>query len=169
MWAEKTTRVMTELGVQASFGKTCLYINHGLDNRSSEAYSTHNAAIKLPATVSCIKTADLASVNVDDYQIIAIDEAQFFDETLISCVRRWVEAGKTVYVAGLHADSTGQKFGHVLDLIPFADYSKQLRAWCQICQDRHACFTKRIDNTKEQINVGDAHSYQPVCRRHFVN
>ena len=72
--------------------------------------------------------------------------------------------------AGLNGDSSRNKFGEIIDLIPIAELITQLHALCIKCKNgNHATFSKRIcSKSKSQILVG-TDEYIPVCRYHFLN
>jgi thymidine kinase len=113
----------------------------------------------------------LKDVKISDYDVIAIDEAQFFSdlfENVLTFVERYK---KTVIVAGLSGDYKRGEFGQILKLIPFCDLD-QLRtttAYCCMCNNgKSASFTKRISDEKDQILVGDKDHYKAVCRDCFL-
>jgi thymidine kinase len=135
-----------------------IYINHTFDTRGEIFYS-HDPSILIK---NGIKTDTLKDEYILDYDIIAIDESQFFTnikETII----RWVEKyEKTVYVAGLHGDYKREPFGEILDLIPYCDTINYLSATCSCSKPAH--FTKRIINNDNKILIG-TNEYKPVCRQ----
>lgn len=151
-------------------GLRCLYINHSLDNRSDAPFSTHSALYKdLVLNFDSLQSNDLYKVNIDDYQIIGIDEAQFFND--LSMVVDWVDRlGKHVIVAGLDGDFNRQRFGYLLNLIPFSDSVQKLCAYCKNCAKdgklRDAIFTRYTGarDSDSTVVVGGAECYTPVCR-----
>jgi len=73
-----------------------------------------------------IFTASLIDVDVNPYQIILIDDAHFFGKEF-SIVETWLQS-KTLYVAGLDADSNGVPYRDLLSWIPHADTVKKMTA-----------------------------------------
>jgi thymidine kinase len=148
-------------------------VNHAIDTRSSEAFSTHNKLLKIEHDVEMIKTHSLlfSEEKLNTYDFIAIDEAQFFTE-LVPVVKRLIEKKKKVFVGGLMGDFLMNKFGPVLDLIPMCDTFRKLDAFCSVCMRDHvykpASFSKRIVPSTEQIAVGDTNMYIPVCRKCYL-
>lgn len=75
---------------------------------------------------------------------------------------------------GLDGDRNRCNFGRVLDLIPYADTLTKLTALCSRCCDgTPALFSCLIvgendDREYDQIRVGGADSYEPMCRKHFL-
>lgn len=62
------------------------------------------------------------------------------------------------------------KFGQMLDLIPYCNEVEKLTAICSICKNgTKAYFTKRISSEKGQKVIG-SDNYLPVCRKcHRIN
>lgn len=164
-----------------TLGYACkiLYINHVLDNRDVEPYSTHSISLskslstKLNSTM--IKVTRLADISEDvlkAHPVVCIDEGQFFED-LDTQVRYMVDVlGLKVYVASLNGDYKRRKFGQIIDLIPDMDDIVVLKdTLCSKCalegEMTPALFTWRIkDDSQTQIEVGAA-NYMPVCRGCF--
>ena len=101
--------------------------------------------------------------NTDGYDIICIDEAQFFDESIIEYVDDQANKGKIVIISSLDGDFKKQTFGHVAKLIPLAEEVIKLSGICYIC-GKEAHFSKKLDNSLDDINK---EKYITVCRQHF--
>jgi thymidine kinase len=99
-----------------------------------------------------------------DYEVIAIDEAQFFDETLVEVVQHLADAGKRVIVAGLDTDYRGVPFGVIPHLLAVAEYPTKLHAVCVKC-GAPACRSQRIVDSKEQVLIGAQSAYEARCRK----
>lgn len=173
MFSGKTSALRHRLEHFAGFGRSVLYLNHTFDGRSETAImSTHSSAKSLPSSVTCRKTSDLAQESVHDFDVIGVDEAQFFSEDLIPTIVYWTDIlGKTVIVSGLDGDAERSRFGYILDLIPHADSVTKHLAYCMECHEEgrlvHAPFSKKIACTKEQVDVGGTDKYRAVCRLHY--
>ena len=102
-------------------------------------------------------------------QYIIIDEGQFFTglhEFVVSAVEKH---NKNVIVVGLDGDSNRNNFGEIHKLIPICDSIKKKKALCFLCKDgTEAIFSKRILDSKDQINVGSKDKYLAVCRNCFL-
>lgn len=181
MFAGKTSTLMKILEVFHVAGKNVIYINNSLDTRNDESnFSTHSNILKvsnIPFTT--IKTKNISQVNVESFDIIAIDEANFFGDSLKDDVIHLVEKlGKKVIVSGLSGDFMRQPFGQILELIPLADNVIKLSSFCKICNDNgngivKAPFTKKINETQfavpgQVVDVGAEDLYVPVCRDCFL-
>ncbi|MDO8463370.1 MAG: thymidine kinase [bacterium] len=99
----------------------------------------------------------------EHYDVIGIDEAQFFDAGIIAVVQELYAAGKRIVVAGLDTDHRNDPFGsmHVLLCIPEASVVK-LSAICMRCQSK-ATRTFRKSTSQAQVEIGDANAYEALC------
>ena len=75
---------------------------------------------------------------------------------------------KSVYICGLDSDFERNKFGLLLDLIPYCDKVKKLKAICVNCKINYAIFTHRLGNEKKQKIIGGTSSYISLCRKCFL-
>lgn len=179
MFSGKTSELLRCLFNEAAVDLNVLYVNHERDNRSSGPYSTHNPLYKEQlasmSNVSFLSVKSLESLSgcIHKYDVIGIDEAQFFSD--INTVIHWVDdMGKKVLISGLDGDFRRERFGGVLDLIPKANKVEKLTAYCKMCAGKTpkiiklAYFTKRIVASEEVILVGSGDSYLPVCRGCYV-
>jgi thymidine kinase len=113
---------------------------------------------------------DIARLGSDkNIDVIGIDEAQWFDNELITTVCRLVDSGKRVIIAGLDLDFRGVPFGCIPTLLAIADEVTKLRSICMVCGgDAH--FTQRLVNGEPAkyndpvILVGAEECYQARCR-----
>jgi len=98
-----------------------------------------------------------------DTEVVAIDEAQFFDENIIEVVEELVAKGKRVICAGLDMDYLGQPFGPMPQLMAIADDVYKCRAICVKC-GHLANFSYRIVQSSDQVLIGEKQEYMPLCR-----
>jgi len=183
MFSGKTTKLLEELTRYIDVtDEKCLLINHSFDDRdfSIGDVSSHNSSFKgVSKKIDTFKSGTLKLVNVSSYNIIGIDEAQFFSD-LEETVKLWISSGKNVVVSGLISDAFMNPFGKLYNLIPCADKVVQVHSICKEClkdykelltpdilNSMKAPFTKRICGGENQIEVGAADKYIPVCRKHF--
>ena len=73
--------------------------------------------------------------NLNEWDVIAIDEGQFFDNLYNFCKHCVDTLGKHVIVSALDGDYKREKFGQVLDLIPICTSVCKLHAFCKECND----------------------------------
>jgi thymidine kinase len=98
--------------------------------------------------------------------VIGIDEAQFFDEDIISVCEILAGKGIRVIVAGLDMDYTGKPFGPMPNLLAIADYITKLHAICMQC-GAIANYSYRKTNQEKQLVIGEKDQYEARCRKCF--
>ncbi|MCZ7538824.1 MAG: thymidine kinase [Anaerolineae bacterium] len=105
--------------------------------------------------------------------VVAIDEAQFFDATVVGVVDQLAARGIRVILAGLDTDFRGEPFGAMPDLLCRADDVIKLHAICMVCGEE-ATRTQRLVNGQPAnyhdpvIMVGAAEAYEARCREHHI-
>jgi thymidine kinase len=99
-------------------------------------------------------------------RLVAIDEAQFFDEELLDVVNHLAKQSVRIVVAGLDMDFQGKPFGPMAGLLCIAEYVTKVHAICLSCGNL-AQFSHRTAEQKERVLVGETESYQPLCRACF--
>jgi thymidine kinase len=108
---------------------------------------------------SCKQIPELAG----DVEVIGIDEAQFFDDSLPAICVELANRGIRVIVAGLDMDFSGKPFGSMPALMAIAEYVKKVHAICINCGNLAHNSFRTVDN-KSQILLGQQDSYVPLCR-----
>lgn len=102
----------------------------------------------------------------DTFEVIGIDEAQFFDSKLIDVCNTLANQNKRVIVAGLDMDFKGQPFGVMPQLIAIAELVTKVHAICVQCGSE-AQFSFKFYNKNEQVELGQKELYEPRCRKCF--
>jgi len=101
-----------------------------------------------------------------EYDVLGIDEAQFFDSEIINVCKKLAKNNTRVIVAGLDNDYRGLPFGPMPEIMCQADYLDKLRAICILCGNPASC-TQRITQQTEQIVIGETDIYEARCRKCF--
>lgn len=96
-------------------------------------------------------------------KVVAIDEAQFFDEGIIDVCNELAKKGTRVILAGLDMDYKGVPFGPMPNLLSIAEYVTKVHAICVSCGNL-AQYSHRTANETGQVLVGAVEKYQPLCR-----
>jgi thymidine kinase len=99
----------------------------------------------------------------ENADVIGIDEAQFFDEEVISVCETLVSQGKRVIVAGLDMDYLGKPFGPMPQLLSIADFITKLHAICVQC-GHLANVSYRTSTEEGTVVLGEKNNYEPRCR-----
>ena len=111
------------------------------------------------------KTKDIL-LNSKDFDVVAIDEAQFFDDELLETVNLLANKGKRIIIAGLDMDYMGRPFGIMSNILAVANDVTKLRAICNNCGCL-ASYSFRKNNTDALIHVGEKNDYMALCRTCF--
>jgi thymidine kinase len=104
-----------------------------------------------------------------DTEIVAIDEAQFLDEEIVTVATALAERGVRVIMAGTDTDFRGEPFGMMGSLMAIAEEVTKLRAICVVCGEL-ACRNQRLVDGKPArydspiVMVGGRESYEARCR-----
>lgn len=99
--------------------------------------------------------------------VVGIDEAQFFDESLVEVCKQLADAGTRVIVAGLDMDYLGRPFGPMPALLATAEFVTKVHAVC-VCCGELAAYSYRIAASENQILLGETDSYEARCRPCFL-
>lgn len=99
-------------------------------------------------------------------RVVAIDEAQFFGDDLVSTCEEMANRGLRVIVAALDQDYRGQPFGSVPKLMAVAEYVTKNLAICVVCGNP-ANRSQRISGGSTQVELGATDRYEARCRRCF--
>eukprot|EP01083_Nonionella_stella_P287905 980069_1 len=163
MFSGKTTELFRRIRRYTFANYKCAVVKYKNDQRySSEKAATHDK-VTLQA-YSCIELSEVDDL-VNDFDVIAIDEGQFFPD-LVGFCEKFANLGKILIVGSLDGTFQRKPFGNTLDLIPLSESITKLSSVCMVCF-RDAAFTKRI-TTETQIEViGGQESYISVCRSCF--
>lgn len=103
---------------------------------------------------------------VNDIDVVAIDEAQFFDMELPNVCNELANRGIRVIIAGLDLDFQGKPFGPMPQLMATAEYVTKVHAICLSCGDLAYVSHRKISNDK-LVLLGETDSYEPLCRDCF--
>lgn len=99
-------------------------------------------------------------------RIVAIDEAQFFDDGLVEVCNELAKHGVRVIIAGLDMDYLGKPFGPMPHLLCIAEYVTKVHAICVSCGNL-AQYSHRTVKEGGQVLVGAVETYEPLCRACF--
>ena len=99
--------------------------------------------------------------------VVAIDEAQFFNDDLAEVCNELANQGLRVIVAGLDLDFTGKPFGSMPELLALAEEVTKLHAVC-VETGRQAHFSHKIAGSDETVELGEKDKYIPLTRHAFV-
>lgn len=102
----------------------------------------------------------------DDVQVVGVDEAQFFDESLVKVAQTLADRGKRVIIAGLDTDYMGKPFGPIPGLMAVAEDVQKVHAICVKCGNL-ANHSHRLTKSHKLVVLGEKDIYEPLCRQCF--
>ncbi|MEN8193277.1 MAG: thymidine kinase [Bacteroidota bacterium] len=134
-----------------------------IDDRYSSDQIVSHSDQSLPSTIVDFPKDILRLAK--SAQVVGIDEAQFFDNSLVEVCNELSEQGKRVIVAGLDMDYRGEPFEPIPQLLASAEYITKTLAVCVVCGNP-ANMTQRKISSTERVVVGAIDSYEARCRKH---
>jgi len=114
-----------------------------------------------------VETASQILLYANGYDVVGIDEAQFFDNELVNVCNKLAEMGTRVIVAGLDMDYTGKPFGPMPALMASAEYVDKVHAICIECGGL-AHYSHRTSGQEGLVVLGDTDRYEPLCRQCYL-
>ncbi len=162
MFSEKTTTMLSKIHKYTFTNKKCLVIKYKNDKRytSDETIKTHGGLLYID---NIICDDDLNNINADSYDIIGIDEGQFFKNILTA--HTWALAGKVIIISALDGDFAQNIFKNVADIIPYCNSIIKMNGICMVCKENESIFTIRKNNDKRIELIGGEDTYKSVCRQ----
>lgn len=173
MFAGKSCELIRRIRLLKVLKKEYIVIKPKIDNRYDNLYDSNMIVSHNYDKEHCLvldKMEDIYNSDLKNTNTIFIDEAQFFDD-LVDVVKNIVEFYKiNVVITGLDGDSNRNKFGHILELIPFCNTCTKINASCIMCLDgTPAPFSyRKINTNQEQILIGASDTYMSLCRKHYL-
>lgn len=161
MFSGKTTELLRRIAAYPA--GTVLAIKHVIDTRYSASDIITHAGKAWPA-IPVATASQIRALLRADIAAVAIDEAHFFDASLIDFVRELAGRGLDVLLTSLEPDSWGRPFAINAELLGIANDPVRLFATCARCgavADRTQRFTPIINGQM----VGGPESYESRCRR----
>ena len=161
MFSGKTEELIRRIK-RAMFAKQKVAIfKPAMDTRYSDDDVVSHEGNSIPSTPIDSSTSIL--LMAQGYDIIGIDEAQFFDEHTVDVCNQLAYQGVRVIIAGLDLDFKGEPFGPMPRLLAIADEVSKVHAICVRC-GALAYISHRLVNIEKQVFLGEKMEYEPLCR-----
>jgi thymidine kinase len=133
-----------------------------IDNRYSvDHVQSHDANKILSKPVKDAR--EILDLVDDTTRVVGIDEAQFFDESVVEVAQKLANRGIKVIVAGLDMDFRGQPFGPMPRLLAVAEDVTKLSAICVVCGGPASRSQRTVEGTSTVV-VGAKEMYEARCR-----
>ena len=146
-----------------------LLFKPSIDNRYEEnKVSTHNG--NSYESVNIDKAEQIYEyINDEKYDIIGIDEVQFFDDKIVEVINKLADNGVRVIVAGLDMDFKAEPFYPMPEIMAISEMVTKLHAVCNKC-GKEATRRQRLINGEPAkyddpiVVIGASESYEARCR-----
>jgi thymidine kinase len=139
-----------------------------IDTRYADREVTSHNGLQIEA-IPVKGTDELRNRIASDTTVVAIDEAQFFDDAVIQLCTKLADEGLRVIVAGLDLDFRGEPFGPMPALMAQAEQVDKLQAICVKCSGPASRTQRLIDGEPAAFDdpvilVGASEVYEARCR-----
>ncbi|UOK43348.1 MULTISPECIES: thymidine kinase [Flavobacterium] len=166
MFSGKTEELIRRLK-RAQFAKQRVEIfKPTIDTRYHDEMVVSHDATEIRSTP--VPAATNIRLLADGCDVIGIDEAQFFDDEIVTVCNDLANSGVRVIVAGLDMDFKGNPFGPMPALMATAEYVTKVHAVCTRTGNlAHFSFRKAHNNNL--LLLGETDEYEPLSRAAYFN
>lgn len=162
MFAGKTTELLNRI---KKANKTYLLLKPRTDVRNlGDRLTTHDGIDAQAITVD--RVSDVFH-KLQGIEIVAIDEAQFFDDAIIEDINYLILKKIKLIIAGLEKDYLHKPFGSMQKIIKISNSVIRLKAICNHCGE-DAYYSHRLQKSKTQVLIGDSNHYEALCEACFT-
>jgi thymidine kinase len=161
MFSGKTEELIRRLRRSQFAGLKVEIFKPSLDKRYSETrVVSHDEKSIVSTPVDNASSILLLAGEVD---VIGIDEAQFFDNSIVDVCKKLADNGIRILIAGLDMDFMGKPFGPMPALLAIAEYVTKVHAICMRCGNL-AHYSFRKSEEEQVVLLGEKNIYEPLCR-----
>ncbi len=161
MFSGKTEELIRRLRRAQFAGLRVEIFKSSLDKRYSENRVVSHDENSIVSTPVDNPTAILLLAGGVD--VVGIDEAQFFDDSIIDVCNTLADSGTRVVVAGLDMDFMRDPFGPMPKLLAVAEFITKVHAICMRCGNL-AQYSFRKSEESQVVLLGEKDKYEPLCR-----
>ncbi|MBS0012169.1 MAG: thymidine kinase [Bacteroidales bacterium] len=165
MFSGKTEELIRRLKRARIAGLKVEIYKPALDTRYSDnlVVSHDERSIK-----SCpVENASMILLLSSGVHVVGIDEAQFFDSSIVDVCNELADRGIRLIVAGLDMDYSRKPFGPMPDIIAIAEYVTKVHAICVECGNL-ANYSYRKAKDTNVVLLGERDVYKPLCRTCYI-
>lgn len=165
MFSGKTEELLRRLRRALFAGQKVEIFKPSLDVRYSESRVVSHDEKSVNSTP--VDNASAILLLAGEAQVVGIDEAQFFDDSIVEVCNELADRGVRVVVAGLDMDFNGTPFGAMPRLLAIAEYVTKVHAICVRCGSL-AQYSYRKSDEEKIVLLGEKDVYEPLCRICFL-
>lgn len=167
MFSGKSEEMIRRLRRAEIAGQRVAVFKPQIDDRYDAADVVSHAGVRMRA----IPVGTVAEVlaRAEGYDVVGIDEVQFFEETVVEAAQSLADRGVRVICAGLDQDFRRLPFGPMPELLARAEFVDKLQAVCQCCGGPATTTQRLVDGEPAPydgatIVVGARDAYEARCR-----
>ncbi len=164
MFSGKTEELIRRLRRAQFAGLKVEIFKPSLDKRYSETRVVSHDDKSIVSTP--VDNASAIMLYAGDVNVVGIDEAQFFDNSIVEVCNKLADNGIRVLVAGLDMDFLGNPFGPMPALLAIAEFVTKVHAICMRCGNL-AQYSFRKSDEDQVVVLGEKDKYEPLCRSCF--
>ncbi len=164
MFSGKTEELIRRLRRAEMAGQNVEIFKPKLDTRYAEEEVVSHNQNKIRSTPVESPSEILLLGSTCD--VVGIDEAQFFDESVVEVANTLANNGVRVVIAGLDMDFMGRPFGPIPNLMATAEYVTKVHAICKRTGNL-AHYSMRTSASEDLVQLGETDSYEAVSRKIF--
>ncbi len=161
MFSGKTEELIRRLRRSQYAGLKVEIFKPSLDKRYSETRVVSHDSTSIVSTP--VDNASAILLLAGDVDVVGIDEAQFFDNSIVDVCNTLADSGIRIVVAGLDMDFMGKPFGPMPALLSIAEYVTKVHAICMRCGNL-AQYSFRKTEDEQVVLLGEKNVYEPLCR-----
>jgi thymidine kinase len=161
MFSGKTEELIRRLRRAQFAGLKVEIFKPSLDKRYSETRVVSHDDKSIISTPVDNPSAILLLIG--DVDVVGIDEAQFFDSSIVDVCNKLADDGLRILIAGLDMDFMGKPFGPMPALVSIAEYVTKVHAICMRCGNL-AHYSFRKSDEEQVVLLGEKNLYEPLCR-----
>lgn len=167
MFSGKTEELIRRITRAELAGQNIQVYKPEIDDRYGETEIGSHDGRSWEAEV--VDGGDMESLKEGEADVIAIDEANFFEQTLVEASHELADSGKRVIISGIDQNFRGEPFRPLPELMAAAEYVEKLRAICARCGKPATRNQRLIDGEPAHIDdpevlVGAEETYEARCR-----
>ena len=164
MFSGKTEELIRRLRRAEMAGQNVEIFKPKLDTRYAEEEVVSHNQNKIRSTPVESPSEILLLGSTCD--VVGIDEAQFFDESVVEVANTLANNGVRVVIAGLDMDFMGRPFGPIPNLMATAEYvTKVHKKYKRTGNLAH--YSMRTSASEDLVQLGETDSYEAVSRKVF--
>jgi thymidine kinase len=171
MFSGKTEELLRRLRRAEIAGQEVAAFTPDIDDRYGETTIGSHEGRKWAARVVPSEGDGVWEIqdHLNGEQVVAIDEANFFDDELVAVCGALADDGRRVVVSGTDLTFRGEPFDPLPDLMAIAEYVDKLQAICTVCGEPATRNQRLVDGEPAHVDdptivVGAEESYEARCR-----